>query len=216
MSYKYLNNKLEKKERLNLKREIEEIRERGNVSFHYPIRATYIFNKDKHSKILTLAPKKLFKKAVSRNLIKRRIRESYRVNKNLCRYNTNIFLHYIGREILPKKVIEEAVKKILIDINNTKDKTALELNKKVRGNNWWQQLFKLLKRVFSFPFIVLIKLYQICISPIKPPTCRFTPTCSEYSITAFKKYGPIKGLWLSIKRLSRCHPWGGSGYDPVP
>lgn len=49
-----------------------------------------------------------------------------------------------------------------------------------------------------------------------PPSCRYVPTCSEYAIEALKKYGPIKGVWLAIKRLSRCHPCGGHGYDPVP
>ena len=73
-----------------------------------------------------------------------------------------------------------------------------------------------LKKILSLPFIILFRGYQIFISPLKPPTCRFTPTCSTYAITALKKYGPIKGLYLTIKRLSKCHPWGGSGYDPVP
>lgn len=74
----------------------------------------------------------------------------------------------------------------------------------------------LLKQILSFPFIVLIKLYQYLISPILGPKCRYTPTCSNYSLEAFKKYGPIKGFWLTVKRISRCHPWGGSGHDPVP
>jgi putative membrane protein insertion efficiency factor len=73
-----------------------------------------------------------------------------------------------------------------------------------------------LKFVFSFPFILLIKLYQWIISPWIGPACRFTPTCSHYGIEAFKKYGPVKGLWLTVRRISKCHPWGGSGYDPVP
>lgn len=72
------------------------------------------------------------------------------------------------------------------------------------------------KKILSFPFITLVRFYQICISPLKPPTCRFTPTCSAYAIQALKKHGPVKGLYLTIKRLLRCHPWGGSGYDPVP
>ena len=73
------------------------------------------------------------------------------------------------------------------------------------------------KKVLSAPFILLIKFYQICISPLKGgPTCRFTPTCSQYALEAFRKYGPFKGFWLSLKRILRCHPWGGSGYDPVP
>lgn len=74
----------------------------------------------------------------------------------------------------------------------------------------------ILKRVLSFPLVILVRFYQICISPLKPPTCRFTPTCSAYAIEALKKYGPVKGLYLAIKRILKCHPWGGSGYDPVP
>lgn len=76
-------------------------------------------------------------------------------------------------------------------------------------NRWWQQLLAL-------PFIVLIRFYQWVISPWLGPKCRYTPTCSHYALEAFKKYGPFKGFWLSLKRISRCHPWGGSGYDPVP
>jgi len=75
---------------------------------------------------------------------------------------------------------------------------------------------KVLLRILSFPFIALIKLYQWIISPMLGPKCRFTPTCSQYAIEALKKHGVFKGLWLTIKRLSRCHPWGGHGYDPVP
>lgn len=71
-------------------------------------------------------------------------------------------------------------------------------------------------KIASFPFIVLIKLYQWIISPVLGPQCRFTPTCSNYALLAFKKYGPLKGMWLTVKRISRCHPWGGHGDDPVP
>ena len=73
-----------------------------------------------------------------------------------------------------------------------------------------------IKEVLAFPFILLIFLYQRIISPWIGPKCRYTPTCSQYGIEALKKHGPIKGLWLTIKRVSRCHPLGGSGYDPVP
>lgn len=66
------------------------------------------------------------------------------------------------------------------------------------------------------PFILLIRFYQVCISPLKPPSCRFTPTCSQYALEAFRKHGPFKGLYLAVRRILRCHPWGGSGYDPVP
>ncbi|MGQ9642680.1 MAG: membrane protein insertion efficiency factor YidD [Ignavibacterium sp.] len=78
-----------------------------------------------------------------------------------------------------------------------------------------QYINKILK-VLAFPFILLIKIYQIFISPLFPSSCRYTPTCSQYTLEALKKYGVLKGLWLGIKRISRCHPWGGSGYDPVP
>ena len=73
-----------------------------------------------------------------------------------------------------------------------------------------------LKQILIFPAVLLIKFYQICISPFTPPSCRFTPTCSQYALEAFRKHGPFKGLYLTVRRLLRCHPWGGSGYDPVP
>lgn len=63
--------------------------------------------------------------------------------------------------------------------------------------------------------IFLVRLYQKYISPMKGPTCRFYPTCSQYSIQAFKKYGFLKGLWLTIKRVSKCHPFHPGGYDPL-
>lgn len=64
--------------------------------------------------------------------------------------------------------------------------------------------------------MIPIYFYKACISPLLPPACRYTPTCSQYAVEAIKKYGPFKGLWLAFKRISRCHPWGGHGYDPVP
>jgi len=71
-------------------------------------------------------------------------------------------------------------------------------------------------RILSLPFIFLIKLYQWIISPWLGPQCRFTPTCSQYAVEALKKHGLIKGLWLTIRRVARCNPWGGHGHDPVP
>ncbi|MEO1487826.1 MAG: membrane protein insertion efficiency factor YidD [Pseudomonadota bacterium] len=70
--------------------------------------------------------------------------------------------------------------------------------------------------MLSFPLILLIRAWQWGPSRLMPPTCRFTPSCSQYAIDALIKYGPLKGGWLTVKRLSRCHPWGGCGYDPVP
>lgn len=64
--------------------------------------------------------------------------------------------------------------------------------------------------------ISFIKFYRKYISPLKKPCCRFTPTCSEYALEAFERYGALKGLYLSIKRILRCHPFCEGGYDPVP
>jgi putative membrane protein insertion efficiency factor len=65
-------------------------------------------------------------------------------------------------------------------------------------------------------FILFVRIYQIAISPLLGSNCRFTPTCSAYSIEALQKHGAWRGGWLAIRRISRCHPWGGDGYDPVP
>lgn len=61
-----------------------------------------------------------------------------------------------------------------------------------------------------------IEFYQVFISPLKPPTCRYSPTCSSYAMEAIKKYGVAKGIALAVKRIARCHPWAKGGYDPVP
>ena len=68
----------------------------------------------------------------------------------------------------------------------------------------------------KYIFIGLVRLYQLIISPWMPKSCRYHPTCSQYSIEAFQKHGAIKGLWLTIKRVGSCHPWSKGGYDPVP
>ncbi|WP_429725826.1 membrane protein insertion efficiency factor YidD [Aquimarina litoralis] len=73
-----------------------------------------------------------------------------------------------------------------------------------------------LRKAAIAPFIGLIKFYQNFISPLTPATCRYQPTCSHYSLEALKKHGLLKGGKLAIKRIFSCHPWGGSGYDPVP
>ncbi|MFM7839368.1 MAG: membrane protein insertion efficiency factor YidD [Chitinophagaceae bacterium] len=75
---------------------------------------------------------------------------------------------------------------------------------------------KNLLQILSWPFILLIKAYQVILSPLLGPKCRYTPSCSTYAIEALQKHGVWKGSWLAIKRISRCHPWGGHGYDPVP
>lgn len=79
-----------------------------------------------------------------------------------------------------------------------------------------EKLMLLLKQILILPFIILIRFYQWVISPALGPKCRFTPTCSQYAAEALKKHGVIKGFVLSIKRVSKCRPGGGHGYDPVP
>lgn len=86
----------------------------------------------------------------------------------------------------------------------------------MQSKRFWHALARGCKLALSAPFIVLIKFYQYCISPFIPKTCRYTPSCSVYAVEAFKKHGPVRGLYLTVKRVLSCHPWGGSGYDPVP
>ncbi len=74
----------------------------------------------------------------------------------------------------------------------------------------------MLRKIIIFPFILLIRVYQGVLSPLFPSTCRYTPTCSHYTVEALKTHGLWKGSLLSIKRIGSCHPWGGSGHDPVP
>lgn len=69
---------------------------------------------------------------------------------------------------------------------------------------------------FKKLLILPIRFYQVAISPLIGPSCRFTPTCSHYMIQAIQEWGPIKGTWLGIKRIAKCHPWGPHGHDPIP
>ncbi len=78
------------------------------------------------------------------------------------------------------------------------------------------RVLKILTWPIKVIFLLLIKIYQLIISPWLPNSCRFTPTCSQYGVEAITKYGIFKGTYLLIKRLLRCHPWGGHGHDPVP
>ena len=73
-----------------------------------------------------------------------------------------------------------------------------------------------MKKVLSMILLFLIYLYQYLISPLIPARCRYTPTCSNYSKECIIKYGPFQGSLLTLKRILKCHPWGGSGHDPIP
>jgi len=71
-------------------------------------------------------------------------------------------------------------------------------------------------KLLAWPLIQLVRLYRVAISPWLGANCRFDPTCSSYAIEALQRHGILKGGWLAMRRIGRCHPWGGSGYDPVP
>ena len=77
-------------------------------------------------------------------------------------------------------------------------------------------IYQGIKWVLKWILLLPVLFYRYFISPIKPPTCRYTPTCSQYAVEALQKHGPFKGFYLAVKRILSCHPWGGSGYDPVP
>ncbi len=80
----------------------------------------------------------------------------------------------------------------------------------------FKRLWQFIKWIFQWFFIILIRFYQGAISPYLMPSCRYSPSCSQYGVEAIKKHGPFYGGWLTLKRIASCHPWGGSGYDPVP
>ena len=218
-----------KNERVTSRREILQLVSRGHRIESSPILAKYIAAEEKNvNKVMVIAPKKSFKRAVDRNLLKRRMREAYRLHKEILpQQGLSISLMYISKEIRPYKEIEAAVVEILQKISaatnttqsNSQDaqSTSTDDGSNAASDDCvWKKVWRGVKAVLSFPFVLLIKFYQVCISPLKPASCRFTPTCSQYAIEAFRKYGPLKGFYLAAKRILRCHPWGGSGYDPVP
>ena len=79
-----------------------------------------------------------------------------------------------------------------------------------------RQILLGLRKLLTLILLLPIYFYKGAISPLTPPSCRFTPSCSTYAVEALRRHGPVKGLYLAIRRILRCHPWGGSGYDPVP
>lgn len=78
------------------------------------------------------------------------------------------------------------------------------------------RLWPLIKRTPSRTAVVAIRFYRAAISPLLPPSCRFTPTCSAYALTSIERYGFVRGGWLAARRIARCHPFNPGGYDPVP
>lgn len=77
-------------------------------------------------------------------------------------------------------------------------------------------MFDSLGKLLAWPLLALVWLYRLLISPWLGANCRYEPTCSRYAIEALREHGAFRGTWMAVKRIGRCHPWGGSGYDPVP
>ena len=198
---------LGKKERLNSKTLIERLFSGGSKSFPaFPLRVVYMSVEPVEedmaaASILISVPKKRFKRAVKRNLVKRQVREAYRKNKHLlldalASRNKRLIIAFIwlDNHIHSSAEVEEKVKKLLVSYSGKAG----------------------MKKILSYLLLLPVYFYRGYISPMTPPSCRFVPTCSEYAIEAIKKHGPFKGLYLAVRRILRCHPWGGSGYDPVP
>ena len=187
----------------------------GSRSFSvFPLRVVYlpVEELEADASILISVSKRRFKRAVKRNRVKRQIREAYRVNKHellnalaekKCRLV--IAFIYLSDQLTESSVIEERVKIALARI--VEKATVSDAN---------VAAYEAMKRLLSYLLLLPIYFYRKCISPMTSPSCRFTPTCSQYAVEAIKKHGPFKGLYLAVKRILRCHPWGGSGYDPVP
>ena len=218
--------KFTKAERLSSKKEITALFNEGKSFAISHIRVVYRFlpkQEERPNAILVSVPKKYFKHAVDRNLLKRRIREAYRLNKELLQNmpaSVEFMLLYQKRRIATFAEIEEIVKKalerILAEACAEASPEACATAVAADNSKNAPQSCSLARRVATAPLVLLVRFYQICISPLKPSCCRFTPTCSQYALEALRKYGVFKGTWLAIKRILRCHPWGGSGYDPVP
>ncbi|WP_081816443.1 membrane protein insertion efficiency factor YidD [Fodinicurvata fenggangensis] len=77
-------------------------------------------------------------------------------------------------------------------------------------------IFRIARQALVLGLIAPVRFYQWVISPLLPASCRYSPTCSAYAIQALRRHGPFRGGWLAFRRILRCHPWGGMGYDPVP
>ncbi len=239
---------LKKYERLHLAKQIEQLRRPGPAFFRHPLRVRYIIepkssNKNASDgkrtispKILVIVPKRLFKHATDRNLLKRRIREAYRLHKDILQNipieklqlsaqseqtSVHISFHYLGKSIENYGVIERTVIKALEHIaqeiiNKTEGKKYEIQSDEGTSGDVAETKERSILKILSLPLLLPIRFYQKFISPYTPASCRYTPTCSQYAVEALKKHGPLKGSWLTIRRIFRCHPWGGSGYDPVP
>ena len=160
-------------------------------------------------------------KSVKRNRIKRLIRENYRLSEDRVKVGYDLVFVVRNTEVMPdfykiKKEVNYLLRKFSI-IEEKDEKDSLENNKRsdnIIDNDEKNKIEEFWKMVRGL-LIYLIKSYQKYISPLKPPRCRFYPTCSQYALEAIEKYGAIRGSLMAIKRILKCHPFNSGGYDPV-
>ena len=232
------NQRLPKGERLYLREEIERLHSCGRSFVSYPIRivwlaepiATETPGEQAQVAVMTSVAKRRFKHAVDRNRIKRMTRAAYRLHKAPL-WQTATQHHCTVRVALQsvtktmptypelEQAVERAVARIVKDIekaNPTSPATEPATDRQERTTKAEQdnaQQLSLAVRLLSYP----VKFYRHFISPLLPPSCRFTPTCSQYALEALRVHGALKGSCLTIWRLLRCNPFNRHvGYDPVP
>lgn len=240
------NRRLPKGERLYLREEIERLHDRGHSFISYPIRivwlaepiATHSPSEQAQVAVMTSVAKRRFKHAVDRNRIKRMTRSAYRLHKNplwqaaLQHHCTvRLALQSVAKTMptYPElaQAVEQAIARIVKEIDKSSPtapeaKASLDRPEQTakapsvqadETNQADSQQLSLAVRLLSYP----VKFYRACISPLLPPSCRFTPTCSQYALEALRVHGALKGTWLTIWRLLRCNPFNRHvGYDPVP
>ena len=240
------NQRLPKGERLYLREEIERLHDRGHSFVSYPIRivwlaepiATHSPSEQSQVAVMTSVAKRRFKHAVDRNRIKRMTRSAYRLHKNplwqaaLQHHCTvRLALQSVAKTMptYPElaQAVEQAIARIVKEIDKSSPtapvaKASLDRSEQTakapsaqadEANQADSQQPSLAVRLLSYP----VKFYRACISPLLPPSCRFTPTCSQYALEALRVHGALKGTWLTIWRLLRCNPFNRHvGYDPVP
>ena len=237
------NQRLPKGERLYLREEIERLHDRGRSFVSYPIRivwltdpiATLTPGDQAQVAVMTSVAKRRFKHAVDRNRIKRMTRAAYRLHKeplwqaatqHHCTVRLALQSVAKTRPTYPEieQAVERAVARIVKEIekeNQTPPDAASSTDRqeqttKASAEQAKQddsQQLSLAVRLLSYP----VKFYRHFISPLLPPSCRFTPTCSQYALEALRVHGALKGSCLTIWRLLRCNPFNRHvGYDPVP
>ena len=232
------NQRLPKGERLYLREEIERLHDRGRSFVSYPIRivwltepiATLTPGDQAQVAVMTSVAKRRFKHAVDRNRIKRMTRAAYRLHKaplwqaatqHHC--TIRVALQSVAKTMPTYPELEQAVERAIARIvkeiekaNPTSPATEPATDRQEQTAQAEQddsQQLSLAVRLLSYP----VKFYRHFISPLLPPSCRFTPTCSQYALEALRVHGALKGSWLTIWRLLRCNPFNRHvGYDPVP